>query len=100
MGRAYRWDRVIRRDLVDLRPDLVGGRSLLLRRNDKLLFSRGGEEMSVSRVLVAIYYDPEKRDLLNGDLSRRLEGLEWWITTEEKLPEGKLKVLDLTQLKD
>jgi hypothetical protein len=56
--------------------------------------------MSVSRVLVAIYYDPEKRDLLNGDLSSRLKGLEWWITTEEKLPEGKLKVLDLTQLKD
>jgi hypothetical protein len=56
--------------------------------------------MSVKRVTVAIYYDPEKRDLLNGDLSRRLEGLEWWITTEEKLPEGKLKVLDLTQLKD
>jgi hypothetical protein len=56
--------------------------------------------MSVKRVTVAIYYDAEKRDLLNGDLSTRLAGLEWWITTEEKLPEGKLKVIDLTQLKD
>jgi hypothetical protein len=55
---------------------------------------------SVKRITVAIYYDPSKRDLLNGDLSSRLAGLEWWITTEEKLPEGKLKVLDLTQLKD
>jgi hypothetical protein len=55
---------------------------------------------SVKRITVAIYYDPSKRDLLNGDLSRRLAGLEWWITTEEKLPEGKLTVLDLTQLKD
>jgi hypothetical protein len=55
---------------------------------------------SVKRITVAIYYDPSKRDLLNGDLSRRLEGLEWWITTEEKLPEGKITVLDLTQLKD
>ena len=60
----------------------------------------GAAIMSISRVLVAIYYDPEKRDLLNGDLSSRLKGLEWWITTEEKLPEGKLKVIDLTQLKD
>ena len=55
---------------------------------------------SVKRITVAIYYNPEKINLLNGELSRRLEGLEWWITTEERLPEGKLRVLDLTQLKD
>lgn len=70
--------------------------------DDRVLF-RGGETMSKEesgslRIMVAIYYPGG--EIPRGDLARRLEGLEWWISTEEKLPPGKLKVIDLTQLKD
>lgn len=63
----------------------------------------GGETMSKEesgslRITVAIYYPGG--EIPRGDLARRLAGLEWWISTEEKLPPGKLKVIDLTQLKD
>ena len=97
MGLSNRRPRLVRRDRLSIRPHMVDGLRVLSRIDDRM---HGAAIMSISRVLVAIYYDPEKRDLLNGDLSSRLKGLEWWITTEEKLPEGKLKVIDLTQLKD
>jgi hypothetical protein len=67
-----------------------------------MLFS-GGETMSKEesgtlRLTVSIYYPGG--EIPRGDLARRLEGLEWWISTEEKLPPGKLNVIDLTTLKD
>ena len=56
------------------------------------------EDSGSLRITVAIYYPGG--EIPRGDLARRLEGLEWWISTEEKLPPGKLRVLDLTQFKD
>lgn len=56
------------------------------------------EDRGSLRLTVSIYY-PEGSSPV-GDLSRRLEGLEWWISTREELPPGKLKVIDLTALKD
>lgn len=78
------------------------GLRLLLGLDDRMLFS-GGETMSKEesgtlRLTVSIYYPGG--EIPRGDLARRLEGLEWWISTEEKLPPGKLNVIDLTTLKD
>lgn len=56
------------------------------------------ENSETIRITVSIYYPGG--EIPRGDLARRLEGLEWWISTEEKLPPGKLKVIDLTTLKD
>jgi hypothetical protein len=56
------------------------------------------EDLGSLRLTVAIYYPAGS--IPNGDLARRLAGLEWWISTREELPPGKLKVIDLTQLKD
>jgi hypothetical protein len=56
------------------------------------------EDLGSLRLTVAIYYPGGV--IPNGDLARRLAGLEWWITTREELPPGKLNVIDLTQLKD
>lgn len=50
------------------------------------------------RLTVSIYYPGGV--IPPGDLARRLEGLEWWISTRETLPPGKLNVIDLTLLKD
>ena len=78
------------------------GPGLLLGIDDRMLFP-GGETMieensDTLRITVSIYYPGG--EIPRGDLARRLEGLEWWISTEEKLPPGKLNVIDLTTLKD
>jgi len=36
------------------------------------------------RLALVIYYPAEQ--IPNGDLARRLEGLEWWITDRETIP--------------
>jgi hypothetical protein len=56
------------------------------------------EDKGTLRLTVSIYYPAG--EIPNGDLARRLKGLEWWISTREELPPGKLNVIDLTQLKD
>jgi hypothetical protein len=82
---------------------MVDGLRVLFRGHGELLFP-GGETMSGEedlgslRLTVSIYYPGGV--IPNGDLARRLAGLEWWISTREELPPGKLKVIDLTQLKD
>lgn len=36
------------------------------------------------RLMVAIYYPADQ--IPTGDLARRLDGLEWWITERETIP--------------
>lgn len=55
--------------------------------------------MELKRIIVSIYVPDE--GLLNGELSRRLQGLEWWITDRQsiKLSEDTIKVIDTTKRK-
>jgi len=54
----------------------------------------------LKRIIVSIYSSDE--NLLRGELSRRLDGLEWWITDRQsiRLSEDTIKVLDTTKWKD
>ena len=78
---------------------MVDGIRVLFRIHDRMHGAAiMSEDLGSLRLTVAIYYPGGS--IPNGDLARRLAGLEWWISTSEELPPGKLKVLDLTQLKD
>ena len=61
--------------------------------------AKGGDGVTVHKTWVVIYSSEE---LPRGEISRRLEGLEWWITDRENYQESRTatRVLDLTQLKD
>lgn len=54
----------------------------------------------LQRIIVSIY--SRDNNLLLGDLSRRLEGLEWWITDRQSIELGDetIKVLDTTKWKE
>lgn len=53
----------------------------------------------LKRIILSIYSSDE--NLLRGELSRRLEGLEWWITDRQsiRLSEETIKVIDTTKWK-
>lgn len=53
----------------------------------------------LKRIIVSIYSSDE--NLLRGELSRRLDGLEWWITDRQsiKLSEETIRVIDTTKWK-
>lgn len=55
--------------------------------------------MAVHKVWVVIYSSEE---LPKGELARRLDGLEWWVTDRDNYEESKevKAILDLTQMKD
>jgi hypothetical protein len=61
---------------------------------------RGTGSTELKRIIVSIYSSDE--NLLRGELSRRLDGLEWWITDRQsiRLSEDTIKVLDTTKWKD
>jgi len=78
---------------------MVDGLRVLSRIDDRMHGAAiMSEDLGSLRLTVSIYYPAGS--IPNGDLARRLAGLEWWISTREELPPGKLKVIDLTQLKD
>ena len=56
--------------------------------------------MELKRIIVSIYVPDDS--LLNGELSSRLDGLEWWITDRQSitLSEDTIKVIDTTKWKD
>lgn len=51
----------------------------------------------VNKTWVVIYSNEE---LPKGELARRLEGLEWWITDRDSVGVTPTRMIDLTQLKD
>lgn len=53
----------------------------------------------VHKTYVVIYSSEE---LPKGDLAKRLEGLEWWITDRDNATDSRtaVRMIDLTQLKD
>jgi hypothetical protein len=53
----------------------------------------------LQRIIVSIYSSDD--NLLRGDLSRRLEGLEWWITDRQSIELGEetIRVIDTTKWK-
>jgi hypothetical protein len=61
-----------------------------------------GEQMTekLQRIIVSIY--SSDNNLLLGDLSRRLDGLEWWITDRQSIELGEetLRVIDTTKWKE
>jgi hypothetical protein len=54
----------------------------------------------LQRIIVSIYSSDE--NLLRGELSRRLEGLEWWITDRQSIELGEetIRVIDTTKWKE
>jgi hypothetical protein len=54
----------------------------------------------LQRIIVSIY--SSDNNLLLGDLSRRLDGLEWWITDRQSIELGEetLRVIDTTKWKE
>lgn len=54
----------------------------------------------LQRIIVSIY--SSDKNLLLGDLSRRLDGLEWWITDRQSIELGEetLRVIDTTKWKE
>jgi|DEB3_MinimDraft_2_1074329.scaffolds.fasta_scaffold64112_2 hypothetical protein len=61
-----------------------------------------GEQMTekLQRIIVSIY--SSDNNLLLGDLSRRLDGLEWWITDRQSIELGEetIRVIDTTKWKE
>jgi hypothetical protein len=55
----------------------------------------------LKRIIVSIY-SSDDNPLGVGELSRRLDGLEWWITDRQsiKLSEETIRVIDTTKWKD
>ena len=53
----------------------------------------------LQRIIVSIYSSDE--NLLRGELSRRLDGLEWWITDRQSIELGEetIRVIDTTKWK-
>ena len=54
----------------------------------------------LQRIIVSIY--SSDNNLLLGDLSRRLDGLEWWITDRQSIELSKetIRVIDTTKWKE
>jgi hypothetical protein len=54
----------------------------------------------LQRIIVSIYSSDE--NLLRGELSRRLDGLEWWITDRQSIELGEetIRVIDTTKWKE
>jgi hypothetical protein len=54
----------------------------------------------LQRIIVSIY--SSDNNLLLGDLSRRLDGLEWWITDRQSIELGEetIRVIDTTKWKE
>jgi len=54
----------------------------------------------LQRIIVSIY--SSDNNLLLGDLSRRLDGLGWWITDRQSIELGEetLRVIDTTKWKE
>jgi len=61
-----------------------------------------GEQMTekLQRIIVSIY--SSDNNLLLGDLSSRLDGLEWWITDRQSIELGEetIRVIDTTKWKE
>jgi len=54
----------------------------------------------LQRIIVSIY--SSDNNLLLGDLSSRLDGLEWWITDRQSIELGEetIRVIDTTKWKE